>query len=161
MKTVIIYAVISSQGSYDDYYEHIEKCFTNKDEAYKYAKEIDESHIYNTPIPEEIMDEVDEHFYDDFFDPNIKKFCDEYNIPNNDDILHRTNEQQKMFINYRDELDEHYDDWCKEYLLTHYDGKYTVDDYNKYLEYIEHRWEDWHDCKIKELELAIDDEFKN
>ena len=40
MKTVKIYAVVSSQGSYDDYCECVEKCFTNIADAEKYVKKI-------------------------------------------------------------------------------------------------------------------------
>ncbi|MBO6271799.1 hypothetical protein J6O48_03350 [bacterium] len=164
MKTVTIYAVISSQGSYDDYCEYIEKCFTNKDEAYTFAKEVDMSHIYESVIPEEIIDEIDEHYWD-YRDKEVKNFCEIHNIPNIEELqdchlINRTEEQQKSVQQFCNELDEHYDDWCKEYLMTHYDGKYTANDYNKHIEYIDHKYDDWHDCMIKELELVVDDEFK-
>ena len=159
-KTVTIYAVVSSKGSYDDYCEWVEKCFTNKDDAYEFAKEVDKSHIYDHSLTDEIFNEVDNHFYDDFFDIELNKFCEEHNIPNNDDELHRTDEQQETVNKFCDYLGDQYNEWCINYLTTHYDNKYTADDWEKYIEYYEHKWDDWHDCKIKELELVIDDEFK-
>ena len=33
-------------------------------------------------------------------------------------------------------------------------------DYWDYLDAVDHAYDNWHDCKIKELELVVDDEFK-
>ena len=34
-----------------------------------------------------------------------------------------------------------------------------VDD-EDYIESVDHAWDEWHDCKIKELELVVDDNFE-
>lgn len=163
MKTIKIYAVVSSKGSYDDYCEWVEKCFTNKDEAYTFAKEVNMSHIYESVIPKEIIDEIDEHYWD-YRDKEVNNFCKIHNIPNIEELqdchlINRTEEQQESVQQFCNELDEHYDEWCIKYLTEHY-PEYTEQDYWDYIEAVDHAWDDWHDCKIKEFELVVDDEFK-
>lgn len=162
MKTITIYAVISSKGTYDSYHEWVEKCFTNMDDAAEYARTIDASHKYESRIPDNVIDEIEEHWYDDIYDPEITKFCRDNDIPTQEDMsdvpvwmCHRTEKQNKMVAEFADKIEEQYDEWCIKYLTEHY-PKYTEQDYQDYLEAVDHSWDEWHDCKIKELELVID-----
>ena len=165
MKTIKIYAVMSSKGSYDDYCEWVEKCFTNKDAATEHARAIDESQVYKSRIPDNVYDEVENHWYDDVYDPAITKFCRDNNIPTQEDMndvpewmCNRTEEQKKMLLEFADNVEQQYDEWCIKYLTEHY-PKYTEQDYWDYLDAVSHAWDEWHDCTIKELELVVDDEF--
>lgn len=166
MKTIKIYAVMSSKGTYDDYHEWVEKCFTSMDDAAVYARAIDASHVYESRIPDKVFDDVEEHWCDDVYDPQIEKFCREHNIPTQEDMsdvpewmCHRTEEQNKMVVEFADKIEKQYDEWCIKYLTEHY-PEYTEQDYWDYLEAVDHAYDEWHDCKIKELELVINDEFK-
>jgi len=166
MKTIKIYAVMSSKGTYDDYHEWVEKCFTNNIDAMLYARSIDESRIYESRIPDEVFDDVEDHWYDDIYDTQIKKFCKDNDIPTQEDMsdvpvwmCSRTEEQNKMVVEFADKIDEQYDEWCIKYLTEHY-PEYTEQDWYDYLKAADHAYDEWHDCKIKELELVIDDNFK-
>lgn len=157
---------MSSKGIYDDYCEWVEKCFTNKDAATEYARVIDESHIYASRITDEVYNDIENHWYDDVYNPAVAKFCKDNNIPTQDDIhdaieymCSRTEEQKKMIYEFNDNIEQQYDEWCIKYLTEHY-PEYTEQDYWDYLEAVDHAWEEWHDCRIKELELVVDDEFK-
>ena len=166
MKTINIYAVMSSKGTYDDYHEWVEKCFTNIEDAVAHARVIDESHVYESRVPDKVMDEVEDHWYEDVYDPQIEKFCREHDIPTQEDMsdvpewmCSRTEEQNKMVAEFADKIEEQYDEWCIKYLTEHY-PEYTEQDYWDYLEAVDNAWDEWHDCKIKELELVIDDDFE-
>lgn len=56
---MIIYVVKSSKGSYEDYREWIEKAFYKKEDAEKYAKELDIQHNFT---PDFITDEFETAF---------------------------------------------------------------------------------------------------
>lgn len=166
MKTVKIYAVISSRGLYEDYQEDVEKCFTNLDDAVEYARNIDESHRFESPIPNKISDDVEEHWYDDVYDPQIEKFCREHDIPTQEDMsdvpswmCSRTAEQNIMVAEFANEIEQDYDDWCIKYLTEHY-PEYTEKDWYKMLEATDHMYDRWHECEVKELELVVSDDFK-
>lgn len=165
-KTVTIYAVISSKGSYDDYCEWIEKCFTSMDAAAEYARTIDASHVYESSIPDKVFDDVEDHWYEDVYDPAITKFCIDNGIPTQEEMsdvpewmCSRTEEQNRMVCEFADKIEKQYDEWCIKYLTEHY-PEYTEQDYWDYLDAVDHAWDEWHDCKIKELELVIDDNFE-
>lgn len=163
-RTMTIYAVVSSKGSYDSYHEWIEKCFTDKIEAMLHARHVDETHRYESRIPDDVMDEVEEHWYDEVYDPKLEKFCRDNDIPTQEDMsdvpewmCSRTEEQNKMVSEYVDEIETDYDHWCIKYLAEHH-PEYTEQDYWDYIEAVEHSFDDWHDCKIRELELVIADD---
>ena len=56
---MIIYVVKSSKGSYEDYSEWIEKAFYKKEDAKKYARELDLQHSF---IPDFVTDEFEAAF---------------------------------------------------------------------------------------------------
>ena len=166
MKTIKIYAVVSSQGSYDDYCECVEKCFTNIADAEKYAREIDESHEYKSRVTDDMYVDIEEHWYDDMHDPQLEKFCRDHDIPTMEEMSDipgwmcgRTEEQTRMIREFLDEIEEQHDEWCIKYLTEHY-PEYTEQDYWDYMDVLEHAYDDWHDCEIREFELVVDDDFK-
>ena len=166
MKTIKIYAVVSSQGSYDDYCECVEKCFTNIADAEKYAREIDESHEYKSRVTDDMYVDIEEHWYDDMHDPQLEKFCRDNGIPTMEEMSDipgwmcgRTEEQTRMIREFLDKIEEQHDEWCIKYLTEHY-PEYTEQDYWDYMDALEHAYDDWHDCEIREFELVVDDNFK-
>lgn len=166
MKTIKIYAVMSSKGTYDSYHKWVEKCFTNIDDAAEYAKIIDESHRYESRIPDKVFDDIENHWHNDIYNPEITKFCKDNDIPTQNDIndvpewmCHRTEKQNKMVMEFADKIEWQYDEWCIKYLTEHY-PEYTTQDYWDYRNAVEHSWDEWHDCEIEELELVIDDKFE-
>lgn len=166
MKTIKIYAVVSSQGSYDDYCERVEKCFTNITDAEKYAKEIDASHEYKSRVTDDMYVDIEEHWYDDMHDPQLEKFCRDNDIPTMEEMSDipgrmrgRTEEQTIMIREFLDKIEEQHDEWCIKYLTEHY-PEYTEQDYWDYMDVLEHAYDDWHDCEIREFELVVDDDFK-
>lgn len=165
MKTITIYAVISSKGTYDDYAHWVEKCFTDMDDAAAYARAIDESHVYESRVPDKVMDDVEDHWYDDVYDPQIERFCREHDIPTQEDMsdvpewmCSRTEEQNKMVVEFADKIEQDYDNWCIKYLTEHY-PEYTEKDYWDYIESVAHAFDEWHDCEIKEFDLVVSDDF--
>ena len=166
MKTIKIYAVVSSQGSYDDYCECVEKCFTNITDAEKYAREIDASHKYKSRVTDDMYVDIENHWYDDMCDPAITKFYIDNNIPNIEELIDthewhssHTKEQNRMIQEFLDKIEERHDEWCIKYLIEHY-PEYTEQDYWDYMDALEHAYDNWHDCEIREFELNVDDNFK-
>ena len=166
MKTVKIYAVVSSQGSYDDYWEHVEKCFTNIANAEEYARVIDASHEYKSRVTDDMYVDIENHWYDDMRDPAITKFYIDNNIPNIEELIDthewhsgHTKEQNRMIQEFLDKIEEQHDEWCIKYLTEHY-PEYTEQDYWDYMDALEHAYDNWHDCEIREFELVVDDGFK-
>ena len=166
MKTVKIYAVVSSQGSYDDYWEHVEKCFTNIDDAKEYARVIDASHEYKSRVTDDMYVDIEDHWNDDMHYPAITKFCIDNGIPTIEELTDthewhsgHTKEQNRMIREFLDKIEEQHDEWCIKYLTEHY-PEYTEQDYWDYMDALEHAYDDWHDCKIREFELVVDDDFK-
>lgn len=166
MKTVKIYAVVSSQGSYDDYCECVEKCFTNIADAEKYARDVDASHEYKSRVTDDMYVDIEEHWYDDMHDPQFEKFCRDNDIPTMEEMSDipdrmcgRTEEQTRMIREFLDQIEEQHDEWCIKYLTKHY-PEYTEQDYWDYMDALEHAYDDWHDCEIREFELVVDDNFK-
>ena len=159
-KFIKIYAVKSSKGLYDCYTEWIERCFTKWDDADEWRKVVDISHKWPNVIPDEVMDDLEAHFYSDFYNPAVDEFCKEYNIPTGIANIQRTESQRAKIICFTDRLEENYDNWCKKYLVEHY-PEYTAQDYDKQIEVNDHKYDDWHPCEIEELDLVVDDDFKN
>lgn len=166
MKTIKIYAVVSSQGSYDDYCECVEKCFTNIADAEEYARVIDESHEYKSRVTDDMYVDIEGHWYDDMHDPAITKFCRDNGIPTIEELTDtyewhggHTKEQNRMIREFLDKIEEQHDEWCIKYLTEHY-PEYTEQDYWDYMDALEHAYDDWHDCEIREFELVVDDNFK-
>lgn len=159
MKTIEIYAVISSRGSYDDYCEFVERCFTNMDDAVEYARNIDRSHECEFNIPQEVVDDTDDHFYMDYYNPEMTKFCEENGIPDGEHFSNRTLTQRRQVLIYEEKLHKCHDDWCIKYLLENY-PQYTESDYKAYLECLDSIYDDWHECTIRKFDLVVSDDFK-
>lgn len=137
-----IYLVVSSRGSYDDFSEHIERAFRNKKEAQKHCIEVDKSHeyeeVYEEVVWNDILNELEE-----IMEKEENKFTN--NVPyelSSEDWLKREDEITSLM---------------SEELLSilHKRGltDATIEDVKKQMEYDEHKYDEWHKCYIKEVEL--------
>lgn len=138
-----IYLVVSSRGSYDDFSENIERAFRNKKEAQKHCIEVDKSHEYEEVYEEVVwndilhdLDEIIEKEEEDKFTNNIP-----YDL-SSEDWLKREDEITSLM---REEL----------LSILHKRGltDATIEDVKKQMEYDEHKYDEWHKCYIKEVEL--------
>lgn len=133
-----VYVVKSSCGEYEDYSCWNEKAFLNKEDAKKYAKELDDKHFNK---PSFITDEFAQAIQECEFDlPDYEDFPDEITNENRDDYLkwleQQENKQTKMLIDMM---------YKKGYFLT--EEMYAQ--FNEWLD----RQGDYYDCEIEELEL--------
>lgn len=137
-----IYLVVSSRGSYDDFSEHIERAFRNKKEAQKHCIEVDKSHeyeeVYEEVVWNDILNELEE-----IMEKEENKFTN--NVPyelSSEDWLKREDEITSLM---REEL----------LSILHKRGltDATMEDVKKQMEYDEHKYDEWHKCYIKEVEL--------
>ena len=132
-----IYVVESASGVYEDYRCWNEKAFINKEEAEAYAKELDEKHRAK---PQFVNDEF-EKAYSECYDslpewgegPDLRKDENAYFKWLKDcekkDREYIIAEMYKKGFFLTEEMIEQYE-------------KYEADSY-----------EDWHDCRVEELEL--------
>ena len=137
-----IYLVVSSRGSYDDFSENIERAFRNKKEAQMYCIEIDKKHQYEEVYEEVVWNDI-LHDLDEIIEKEEDKFTN--NIPydlSSEDWLKREDEITSLM---REEL----------LSILHKRGltDATIEDVKKQLEYDDHKYDDWHKCYIKEVEL--------
>ena len=137
-----IYLVVSSRGSYDDFSENIELAFRNKKEAQMYCIEVDKSHeyeeVYEEVVWNDILNELEE-----IMEKEENKFTN--NVPyelSSEDWLKREDEITSLM---REEL----------LSIIHKRGltDATIEDVKKQMEYDEHKYDEWHKCYIKEVEL--------
>ena len=137
-----IYLVVSSRGSYDDFSENIELAFRNKKEAQMYCIEVDKSHeyeeVYEEVVWNDILNELEE-----IMEKEENKFTN--NVPyelSSEDWLKREDEITSLM---HEEL----------LSILHKRGltDATIEDVKKQMEYDEHKYDEWHKCYIKEVEL--------
>lgn len=130
-----IYIVQSSCGEYEDYHIWNEKAFTNKEDAEKYAEELDLKHNYR---PEFITPEFELAFYDsddeipsfEAFDGDKETYLQwyaRYTKHNNDCLIKIMSEKG---FHLTKEMIEQFEEW-------------ESDSYN-----------DYHPCNIDEIELG-------
>lgn len=146
-----IFAVISSQGSYEDYFEKLEKCFTDVDEACEYARFLDNSRDFEQVVPEEIWDEAEEAA-DDLWEIQLRDFCKKHNILG---IEERTEEQRVLLRQETDRLNSEIDENIYLYLEKKYPGKYSREDVNETQNYLKNRYIEYHPTVIREVELVV------
>lgn len=147
-----IYLVVSSEGSYDDYFEHVERAFVDERRAVKYGKEIDERHKMGRVISEEIWDKAEE-------------MVDEY-----------TDNHKDYFIDYMDEngkyaMGERYNELYNENnrrwralmleMLNKVDESktWTMEELQLQEEYEDNRYRDFHDCRVDKV--ILDETIEN
>ena len=137
-----IYLVVSSRGSYDDFSEHIERAFRNKKEAQKHCIEVDKSHeyeeVYEKIVWNDILNELGEIMEkeEDKFTNNVPyELCSEDWLKREDEITSLMREELLSILHKRGLTDA------------------TIEDVKKQMEYDEHKYDEWHKCYIKEVEL--------
>lgn len=150
-----IFAVISSQGSYEyeNYFEEIEKCFTNRDDAYEYAKFLDDSREFEQKVPEEIWDEAEEAAYD-LWETQLRDFCKKHNIL---EIGKRTEEQRVLLQQETDRLNSEIDENIYLYLEKKYPQKYSRGDIDETRNYLKNKNIEYNPTIIREIELVVSD----
>ena len=137
-----IYLVVSPSGSYEDFSENIECAFKNKKEAQKHCIEVDKSHeyeeVYEKIVWNDILNELGEIMEkeEDKFTNNVPyELCSEDWLKREDEITSLMQEELLSILHKRGLTDA------------------TIEDVKKQLEYDDHKYDDWHKCYIKEVEL--------
>lgn len=77
-----IYLVITSEGEYEDYFENIERAYTSKEAAEKYAKELNHKYDFITPKVIENYQEAEE-YVDMYANRNPDLFKNPYTYKDN------------------------------------------------------------------------------
>jgi hypothetical protein len=137
-----IYLVVSSRGDYEDFREKVERAFRNKKEAQMYCIEVDKSHEYEEVYEEVVWNDILNDF-DKIMEKEEDKFTN--NIPyelNSEDWLKR--EDEILNLMYEELLS-----------ILHKRGltDATIEDVKKQMEYDNHKYDAYHKCRIKEIEL--------
>ena len=133
-----IYLVVSSSGSYEDFSENIECAFKNIKEAQKHCIEVDKSHEYEEVVWNDILNELEEIMEkeEDKFTNNVPyELSSEDWLKREDEITSLMQEELLSILHKRGLTDA------------------TIEDVKKQLEYDDHKYDDWHKCYIKEVEL--------
>ena len=136
-----IYLVVSSRGSYDDFSENIEIAFRNKKEAQKHCIEVDKSHeyeeVYEKIVWNDILNELGEIMEkeEDKFTNNVPYELSSDWLKREDEITSLMHEELLSILHKRGLTDA------------------TIEDVKKQMEYDEHKYDEWHKCYIKEVEL--------
>ena len=136
-----IYLVVSSSGSYEDFSENIECAFKNIKEAQKHCIEVDKSHEYEEVYEEIVWNDILNDFYEivekeeDKFTNNVPYELSIDWLKREDEITSLMHEELLSILHKRGLTDA------------------TIEDVKKQLEYDEHKYDEWHKCYIKEVEL--------
>ena len=135
-----IYIVKSTEGLYEDYRSWNEKAFIKKEDAEKYAKLLDEARRYKPPfITDEFISALQECEYElptwEYFPggpltPENEKEWTQWN--NN-----QKEKQMKLLID----------------LMSKKGYSLTKELYSQYDQWASDSYNEWHDCKIEEIEL--------
>lgn len=136
-----IYLVVSSSGSYEDFSENIECAFKDIKEAQKHCIEVDKSHEYEEVYEEIVWNDILNDFYE-IMEKEEDKFTNNVPYELSSDWLKRKDEITSLM---HEEL----------LSILHKRGLTgaTIEDVKKQLEYDEHKYDEWHKCYIKEVEL--------
>ena len=135
-----IYLVVSPSGSYEDFSENIECAFKNKKEAQKHCIEVDKSHeyeeVYEKIVWNDILNELGEIMEkeEDKFTNNVPYESEDW-LKREDEITSLIHEELLSILHKRGLTDA------------------TIEDVKKQMEYDEHKYDEWHKCYIKEIEL--------
>ena len=136
-----IYLVVSPSGSYEDFSENIERAIKNKKEAQKYCIEVDKSHeyeeVYEKIVWNDILNELGEIMEkeEDKFTNNVPYELSSDWLKREDEITSLMHEELLSILHKRGLTDA------------------TIEDVKKQMEYDEHKYDEWHKCYIKEVEL--------
>ena len=136
-----IYLVVSSSGSYEDFSQNIECAFKNIKEAQKHCIEVDKSHEYEEVYEEIVWNDILNDFYEimekeeDKFTNNVPYELSSDWLKREDEITSLMHEELLSILHKRGLTDA------------------TIEDVKKQLEYDEHKYDEWHKCYIKEVEL--------
>ena len=136
-----IYLVVSPSGSYEDFSENIECAFKNKKEAQKHCIEVDKSHEYEEVYEEIVWNDILNDFYEimekeeDKFTNNVPYELSSDWLKREDEITSLMHEELLSILHKRGLTDA------------------TIEDVKKQLEYDDHKYDEWHKCYIKEVEL--------
>ena len=136
-----IYLVVSSSGSYEDFSENIECAFKDIKEAQKHCIEVDKSHEYEEVYEEIVWNDILNDFYkivekeEDKFTNNVPYELSIDWLKREDEITSLMHEELLSILHKRGLTDA------------------TIEDVKKQLEYDEHKYDEWHKCYIKEVEL--------
>ena len=136
-----IYLVVSPSGSYEDFSENIECAFKNIKEAQKHCIEVDKSHEYEEVYEEIVWNDILNDFYEimekeeDKFTNNVPYELSSDWLKREDEITSLMHEELLSILHKRGLTDA------------------TIEDVKKQLEYDEHKYDEWHKCYIKEVEL--------
>lgn len=135
-----IYVVKSSCGEYEDYSIWNEKAFYKKEDAEKYAKELDTKHREK---PSFITDDFINNLYDcEYRVPEWASYEGPTNPIDVDEYRKWVREQQnkeiELLIKYMAERGH----------------ELTKEKYEIFEEWNENAYREWHDCSIEELEIV-------
>lgn len=136
-----IYLVVSSSGSYENFSENIECAFKDIKEAQKHCIEVDKSHEYEEVYEEIVWNDILNDFYEivekdeDKFTNNVPYELSIDWLKREDEITSLMHEELLSILHKRGLTDA------------------TIEDVKKQLEYDEHKYDEWHKCYIKEVEL--------
>ena len=139
METISL--VVSSSGSYEDFRENIECAFKDIKEAQKHCIEVDKSHEYEEVYEEIVWNDILNDFYEimekeeDKFTNNVPYELSSDWLKREDEITSLMHEELLSILHKRGLTDA------------------TIEDVKKQLEYDEHKYDEWHKCYIKEVEL--------
>lgn len=135
-----IYVVKSSRGEWEDYLVWNEKAFYKKEDAEKYAKELDAKHRAKPSF-------ITDSFENDMMEGDeLTPDWPPYDGPTSPVDM------------------EHYSQWVKEqqqkemdFLVNFMNEKghnVTVENLTDYYEWESNSYHDWHDCRVEELEIV-------
>lgn len=142
--TTKAYIVISSEGSNEEYYTHYEKVFRRKDEADKYAKQLDAERFAEPIVEEKLWCEAEGMWYY----TNELKFGEGWKvIPYN--ILTQPNE----FDAYQNKRDANKRNYLLDYINLYGERTYSMEDVLHHEIYKDNCQFEWNPCKVMKIDF--------
>lgn len=134
-----IYLVITSEGDYEDYFEHIERAYISKEAAEKYAKELNHKYDFITPKVIEDYENAENYVYD-YQERNPDLFKNPYNY----------NDNQEKYLKEVHLINKRADSILLDYLNKTFKYSFTLKD----LELIEEgRYKTYYPTKVQTITL--------
>ena len=143
--TTKAYIVVSSEGSFEEYYSHYEKVFRRKNEADEYAKQLDAERFAKPVVDEKLWREAEGMWYY----TNEQKYGEGWEI-----IPYNILTQPKEFEACQNKRDADKRNYLLDYINSHGERTYTMDDVMHLERYEDNRQYEWNPCEVMEIDFV-------
>ena len=139
------YIVVSSEGSSIEHYSHYEKVLRRKNEADEYTNQLDAESFAKSILEENLWCEAECMWYF----TNEMKYGEEWEV-----ISYNILTQRKEFEVCQNRRDARKRKYLLDYINSHGERTYTMDDVIRYERYEENRQYEWNPSEVMEIDFV-------